>query len=105
MFISPTSAPLRSINSNKAISSITGSVLGKQTIVVIPPATAAFETVSKVSKCPLPGSPVVTLISTKPGAIHLPPQSSTSISSCVVSIKTLGPISSIFPSRIRTLPI
>ena len=50
----------RRMKSTSDGSSITGSVLGMQIMVVTPPAAAAWLADSKVSRCSVPGSPVKT---------------------------------------------
>ncbi len=63
------------MKSTSATSSITGSVLGMQTMVVTPPAAAARLAVASVSRCSWPGSPVNTIMSMRPGASTQPSQS------------------------------
>ena len=70
----------RRMKSTSATSSITGSVLGMQTMVVTPPAAAARLAVASVSRCSCPGSPVNTIMSMRPGASRWPPQSTISAS-------------------------
>ncbi len=57
---------------NGPASSMTGSVLGTQTMVVTPPAAAARLAVAKVSRCSCPGSPAETSMSMRPGASTQP---------------------------------
>ena len=52
-----------------------GNVSGRVTIVVTPPAAAAFPALLKLSLCRSPGSQILTPISIIPGPKYLPPQS------------------------------
>ena len=61
----------RSTKSTIAGSSITGLVSGWQTMVVTPPAAAAWLAVASVSRCSAPGSPTKARMSTRPGATTL----------------------------------
>lgn len=61
-----------STNSTSAISSMTGSVSGMVMKVVTPPAAAARDADSIVSRCSAPGSPTKTRASTRPGAAIRP---------------------------------
>ena len=61
----------RSTKSTIAGSSITGSVSGWQTMVVTPPAAAAWLAEASVSRCSAPGSPMKARMSTRPGATTL----------------------------------
>ncbi len=61
----------RRTKSTSATSSITGSVLGMQTMVVTPPAAAAWLAVASVSRCSWPGSPVKTIMSIEAGREHM----------------------------------
>ena len=65
----------RSTKSTVAGSSITGEVSGWQTMVVTPPAAAAWLAEAKVSRWPAPGSPMKARMSIRPGATSLPRQS------------------------------
>ena len=61
----------RWMKSTSATWSMTGSVSGMTTMVVTPPAAAAWLAVFKVSRCSWPGSPVNTCMSIRPGAEHV----------------------------------
>ena len=56
------------MNSSVSGPSIGGSVSGRVTIVVTPPAAAAAPAVRKLSLCRSPGSPTLTPMSMMPGA-------------------------------------
>src|SRR5262249_54610026 len=62
-------------------SSIAGFVLGCDTMVVTPPAAAAWLADAKVSRYSAPGSPTKARMSMRPGAATLPRQSTTSVPS------------------------
>ncbi len=93
----------RWMKSTSATWSMTGSVSGMTTIVVTPPAAAAWLAVFKVSRCSKPGSPVNTWASISPGASTWPLQSTTSTPSGALR-RRCGPISAILPSRTTTPP-
>src|SRR5947209_497083 len=71
----------RSTKSTIAGSSITGLVSGWHTMVVTPPAAAAWLAVASVSRYSAPGSPMKARMSTRPGATRRPSQSMTSVPS------------------------
>ncbi len=71
----------RRMKSTVAGSSTAGSVSGWMTIEVTPPAAAARQALFSVSFCSAPGSPVLTRMSTRPGASMAPLQSTTRMSS------------------------
>ena len=56
-----------------------GLVLGMTIMVVTPPAAAASEAVARVSRYSLPGSPVNTRMSMRPGIRARPLQSNTAV--------------------------
>src|SRR5262245_13119763 len=93
----------RRMKSTSATSSITGSVLGMQAIVVTPPADAALLAVASVSRCSCPGSPAKTIMSTRPGARTRPAQSMSSASPAALA-SIYGPKSAMRPSRTSTSP-
>ncbi len=76
----------RWMKSTMAGSSTTGSVSGCSTTEVTPPAAAALAADFSVSLGSEPGSPVLTLRSTRPGASSTPSQSTTSMSGDRLSI-------------------
>ena len=65
----------RWMKSTSATWSMTGSVSGMTTMVVTPPAAAAWLAVFSVSRCSWPGSPVNTCMSIRPGHSTWPLQS------------------------------
>ena len=67
----------RWMKSTSATWSMTGSVSGMTTMVVTPPAAAAWLAVFRVSRCSRPGSPVNTCMSIRPGQSTWPLQSTT----------------------------
>ena len=67
----------RWMKSTSATWSMTGSVSGITTMVVTPPAAAAWLAVLRVSRCSWPGSPVNTCMSIRPGHSTWPLQSTT----------------------------
>src|SRR5262245_41017148 len=67
----------RWMKSTSATWSMTGSVSGMTTMVVTPPAAAAWLAVLSVSRCSRPGSPVNTCMSMSPGQSTWPLQSTT----------------------------
>ena len=69
----------RSTKSTMAGSSITGEVSGWHTMVVTPPAAAAWLAEAMVSRYSAPGSPTKARMSMRPGATSLPLQSMTSV--------------------------
>ncbi len=97
-------AARRLMKSTSEGSSITGSVLGMTTMVVTPPAAAARLADSSVSRCSLPGSPVNTRMSIRPGESTSPLQSITSGSFASASLKRRGPTSAILPFSINRPP-
>src|SRR5674476_635318 len=94
----------RSTKSTVAGSSITGEVSGWQTIVVTPPAAAAWLAEAKVSRWPAPGSPMKARMSTKPGAISLPRHSTMSVPSGTPPAPMPFLASRITPSAISRSP-
>src|SRR5918995_1318664 len=93
------------MNSTPATSSITGSVLGRHTIDVTPPAAAARLPVSIVSLCSSPGSRSCTRMSIRPGASTRPWQSWTSASSETLARVTCDPIAEMSPFSTSTPPV
>src|SRR4029079_4418071 len=91
------------MKSTSATSSITGSVLGMQTMVVTPPAAAARLAVASVSRCSSPGSPAETIMSMRPGASTRPPQSTT-WASPIAPAATWRPKSAMRSSMIKSPP-
>src|SRR5215470_5707038 len=71
----------RSTKSTMAGSSMAGLVFGCDTMVVTPPAAAAWLADAKVSRYSAPGSPTKARMSMRPGAATLPRQSTTSVPS------------------------
>ncbi len=71
----------RSTKSTMAGSSIAGLVSGCDTMVVTPPAAAAWLAEAKVSRYSAPGSPTKARMSMRPGATTLPRQSTISVPS------------------------
>src|SRR5260370_1343809 len=71
----------RSPKSTRAGSSMAGLVSGCDTMVVTPPAAAAWLAEAKVSRYSAPGSPTKARMSMRPGAATLPRQSTTSVPS------------------------
>src|SRR5882724_1214956 len=86
------------MNSTPATSSMTGSVFGRHTMLVTPPAAAAMLAVAIVSLCSSPGSRSCTRMSIRPGARQRPPASMRSKSSDKPCAFTCGPTSAITPS-------
>src|SRR3954471_14737166 len=95
----------RITKSTIAGSSITGSVSGWQTIVVTPPAAAAWLAVASVSRYSAPGSPIKARISTRPGVASLPSQSMTSVPSGTPAAWIPRLASRITPSAISRSPV
>src|SRR5215469_3344482 len=81
-----------------------GSVLGRQTTLVTPPAAAALAPLAMVSICSSPGSRSWTRMSTSPGARQWPAQRTTSASDGRPSPLTQGPTSTMRPSMARSPP-
>ena len=93
------------MKSTIAASSITGWVLGMTIMVVTPPAAAAPEALASVSRYSVPGSPVNTRMSIRPGIRVRPLQSVTVAEAPTLSFVTFGPTSRIQPSSIRMPPL
>ena len=94
----------RRMKSTSATSSMTGSVLGMQTMVVTPPAAAAWLAVAKVSRCSCPGSPVEDEhVDQARAPAHGPSQSMISASPTLPA-SICGPRSAIMPSSMSTPP-
>ena len=93
----------RWMKSTSATWSMTGSVSGMTTMVVTPPAAAAWLAVFKVSRCSRPGSPVKTCMSTRPGQSTWPPQSTTLARSGALR-RRCPPRSAITPSLTKSPP-
>ena len=93
----------RWMKSTSATWSMTGSVSGMTTMVVTPPAAAAWLAVFSVSRCSKPGSPVNTCASIRPGARTWPLQSMTSMPSGALR-RRCGPMSAMRPSRTTRPP-
>ena len=95
----------RMMKSTMAASSITGWVLGMTIMVVTPPAAAASEALASVSRYSVPGSPVNTRMSIRPGMRVRPAQSITLVPAPAVSRVTFGPAARIQPSSISSPPL
>ena len=95
----------RKMKSTIAASSITGWVLGITIMVVTPPAAAASEAVASVSRYSVPGSPVNTRMSIRPGMSVAPAQSKLAVPAPMESFVTFGPTASIQPSSTRMPPL
>src|SRR5262245_6600993 len=93
----------RWMKSTSATWSMTGSVSGMTTMVVTPPAAAAWLAVLSVSRCSRPGSPVNTCMSIRPGQSTWPLQSTTLARSGALRRKC-GPKSAITPSLTSNPP-
>ncbi len=74
------------------------------TMVVTPPAAAARLPLSSVSRCSPPGSPTKTRMSTRPGRIASPRQSTISAPSGAPWFAASGPAATMRPSTTRTAP-
>ena len=94
----------RSTKSTIAGSSIAGEVSGCDTIVVTPPAAAAWLAEAMVSRYSAPGSPMKARMSMRPGATTLPLQSITSVASGTPAAPIPRLASRITPSAIRRSP-
>ena len=84
---------------------MTGWVLGITIMVVTPPAAAASEALASVSRYSVPGSPVNTRMSIRPGMRVRPVQSITGVPLPTLSRVTFGPTARIQPSSIRMPPV
>ena len=93
----------RWMKSTSATWSMTGSVSGMTTMVVTPPAAAAWLAVFKVSRCSRPGSPVNTCMSIRPGQSTWPLQSTTLVRSGALR-RRWEPRSAITPSLTSSPP-
>src|SRR6185503_9640774 len=82
---------------------MTGSVSGITTMVVTPPAAAAWLAVLRVSRCSWPGSPVNTCMSMRPGQSTWPLQSMTRVASGALRL-SWPPRSAMVPSLTSTPP-
>src|SRR5262245_36897233 len=94
----------RSTKSTSAGSSITGVVSGWHTMVVTPPAAAAWLAEAMVSRYSAPGSPTKARRSISPGATTLPLQSMTSVFSGTPAAPMPRLASRITPSAISRSP-
>src|SRR6266436_7214000 len=94
----------RSTKSTTAGSSIAGLVSGCDTMVVTPPAAAAWLADAKVSRYSAPGSPTKARMSIKPGAATLPRQSTTSVPSGTPAAPMPRLASRMTPSAIKRSP-
>src|SRR5262245_11570812 len=94
----------RSTKSTIAGSSITGEVSGWQTMVVTPPAAAAWLAVAMVSRYSAPGSPTKARMSMRPGATTRPRQSTTSVPSGTPAAPMPRLASRITPSAMSRSP-
>src|SRR5437868_9150168 len=94
----------RSTKSTVAELSITGEGSGWQTMVVIPPAAAAWLADAKVSRWLAPGSPTKARISTSPGAMTMPAQLTMSVPSGTPAAPMPRRASRMTPSAISTSP-
>src|SRR6266852_4818650 len=94
----------RSTKSTMAGSSIAGLVSGCDTMVVTPPAAAAWLADAKVSRYSAPGSPTKARMSMRPGATTLPRQSTTSVPSGTPAAPMPRLASRMTPSAIRRSP-
>src|SRR5262245_45837796 len=94
----------RSTKSTSAGSSITGEVSGWQTMVVTPPAAAAWLAKATVSRYSAPGSPTKARMSITPGATTLPLQSTTSVPSGTPAAPMPRLASRITPSAMSRSP-
>src|SRR5215471_7173156 len=93
----------RWMKSTSATWSMTGSVSGMTTMLVTPPAAAAWLAVLSVSRCSSPGSPVNTCISMRPGHSTWPLQSTTLERSGALR-RRCAPKSAITPSLTSSPP-
>src|SRR6516165_398080 len=94
----------RSTKSTIAGSSIAGLVSGCDTMVVTPPAAAAWLAEAKVSRYSAPGSPTKARMSIRPGAAILPRQSMISVPSGTPAAPMPRRASRTTPSAIRRSP-
>src|SRR5499427_3937551 len=94
----------RSTKSTMAGSSIAGLVSGCDTMVVTPPAAAAWLAEANVSRYSAPGSPTKARMSMSPGATTLPRQSITSVPSGTPAAPMPRLASRTTPSAIRRSP-
>src|SRR5580704_10219438 len=85
-------------------SSIAGLVSGCDTMVVTPPAAAAWLADAKVSRYSAPGSPTKARMSMRPGATTLPRQSTTSVPSGTPAAPMPRLASRMTPSAISRSP-
>src|SRR3984893_7522197 len=94
----------RSTKSTMAGSSIAGEVSGCDTMVLPPPAAAAWLADAKVSRYSAPGSPTKARMSMRPGATTLPRQSTTSVPSGTPAAPMPRLASRMTPSAISRSP-
>src|ERR1700730_4047443 len=94
----------RSTKSTMAGSSIAGEVAGCDTMVVTPPAAAAWLADAKVSRYSAPGSPTKARMSIRPGAATSPRQSTTSVPSGTPAAPMPRLASRMTPSAISRSP-
>src|ERR1700735_3446942 len=94
----------RSTKSTVAELSITGEVSGWQTMVVMPPAAAAWLADANVSRWLAPGSPTKARMSISPGATILPAQLMMSVPSGTPAAPMPRLLSRITPSAIKPSP-
>src|SRR6201747_3258762 len=94
----------RSTKSTVAELSLTGLVTGWQTIVVMPPAAAAWLAEAKVSRWLAPGSPTKARMSISPGATTLPAQLTMSVPSGTPAAPMPRRDSRITPVALTTSP-
>src|SRR5882757_9754118 len=94
----------RRMKSTVAELSITGLVSGWQTMVVMPPAAAAWLAEAKVSRWLAPGSPTKARMSISPGATTLPAQLTMSVPSGTPAAPMPRRDARITPSAISTSP-
>ena len=100
----PVSRARRSTKSTCSGSSMAGTVSGWHTIVVTPPAAAAWLAEAKVSRYSAPGSPMKARMSIRPGATTLPLQSITSVPSGTPAAPMPRRTSRTMPSAMRRSP-
>src|SRR5260221_3243923 len=94
----------RSTKSTMAGSSMAGLVLGCDTMVVTPPAAAAWLADAKVSRYSAPGSPTKARMSMRPGAATLPRQATTSGPSGTPAAPMPRLASRITPAAVKRAP-
>src|SRR5690606_40022743 len=105
MLTTAVSRAVRSTNSTRATSSMTGCVSGIITSEVTPPAAAAMLAEAMVSRCSAPGSPMKTRVSTRPGMMVRPVQSTTVAPSGAPWLSASLPAAAIFVPWTTTVPI